>query len=228
VTLADAAWPDLAGDGAPVIVLPLGSTEQHGPHLPIGTDTLLATELARRLVAARTGTMRAPALPFGASWEHDGFPGLLSLTTELLTAALVELARSADWARGILLVNGHGGNAAAVRDAAATIRNEGRRVLSWSPRLAAIADAHADADAHAGATETSMLLALEPALVRTDRIERGFTGSVSSAFGDGLRARSPTGVVGDPTRATVESGTAILDALTTDLLAAYDSWVAGT
>jgi creatinine amidohydrolase/Fe(II)-dependent formamide hydrolase-like protein len=104
--LGDERWPELIGR-RPLIALPLGSCEQHGPHLPLDTDTRIAVALAARLAGAGLDVLVAPPLTIGASWEHQEFPGLLSMTNELLAAVLVEIARSADWAGGLVLVNGH-------------------------------------------------------------------------------------------------------------------------
>ena len=97
----------------------------------------------------------APAVAYGASGEHAGFPGTLSIGHEALERVLVELVRSADAFAGVVLVNGHGGNVPALQRAVATGEDEGRRVLGWSWSLPG-------ADAHAGRTETSLLLALAP------------------------------------------------------------------
>ena len=99
-------------------VVPVGSLEQHGPHLPLDTDTRIAVAVARRACAGRAGVALAPAFGVGASGEHADFPGTLSIGTEVLTACLIELGRHASlhWA-AVLLVNGHGGNAAAVEAA---------------------------------------------------------------------------------------------------------------
>src|SRR5829696_8104302 len=107
-------WPEL-GEGATgaagrLLAVPLGSCEQHGPHLPLATDTLVAGALAFRLAAQRTDVVVAPAMPFGASGEHAGFPGTLSIGTDALESVLVELGRSADQFAGVVFVNGHGGN----------------------------------------------------------------------------------------------------------------------
>ena len=98
----------------PIVAVPVGSCEQHGPHLPLGTDTIVAAALAERLVERlAVPAVVAPALAITSSGEHAGFPGTLSIGASVTAAAVVELARSADWSAGIVLVNGHGGNAAA-------------------------------------------------------------------------------------------------------------------
>src|SRR5687767_8440986 len=100
--LAELTAPAVAGD---LLVVPLGATEQHGPHLPLGTDTIIASALASDLDA-----VVAPALPYGSSGEHAGFPGTLSIGRAALEHVLLELGRSAPFAR-VLFVSAHGGNA---------------------------------------------------------------------------------------------------------------------
>ena len=110
--LGDATWTDVAGvttrsaDGtlAPVLLIPVGSTEQHGPHLPMNTDTLVAEELAARALHHTDGLLVGPTVSVTASGEHQGFPGTLSIGTATTTAVLVELVRSADWAAAVVLV----------------------------------------------------------------------------------------------------------------------------
>ena len=161
----------------------------------------------------------APALAISASGEHAGFPGTLSIGTCATAAVLVELARSADWALGIVLVNGHGGNVEAVDEAVATTRSEGRNICSWWPRVPG-------GDAHAGRTETSLMLALRPSLVNIDRAVPGELQPLSEIADDlrrlGVRALSPNGVLGDPAGATLEEGRDLLDTLTDDLVCAVD------
>src|ERR1700730_16431237 len=109
--LARMRWPEIDAGPRHLLVVPVGSLEQHGPHLPLDTDTRIAVAVARRACAGHTGVALAPAFSVGASGEHAAFPGTLSIGTEALAACLIELGRHASlpWA-ALLLVNGHGGN----------------------------------------------------------------------------------------------------------------------
>lgn len=218
--LGDLTWPEV-DQGSPVLLaVPLGSLEQHGPHLPLDTDTRIATALARALAADRPDVRVAPALAFGASGEHAGFPGTLSIGLEALTSVLVELGRSADAFAGVILVNGHGGNLAAVAAACRRLTAEERSVVDWSPSIPG-------GDAHAGRTETSILLALAPEVVRLDRAAPGESAPLSSILDrlreGGVGAVSPNGVLGDPTGASATEGHHLLDQLTADLVATVDA-----
>src|SRR3954453_2101270 len=104
VRLGAATWPELR-DAPSVLLLPLGATEQHGPHLPLETDTLIAVALADGVARVRGDVVVAPALPFGSSGEHAGFPGTLSVGQEVLEAAVVELVRSASQFRAVVVVS---------------------------------------------------------------------------------------------------------------------------
>lgn len=218
-------------DGQPIVAIPLGSCEQHGPHLPLDTDTRIAVELAGRLANVREGVLVAPALAYGASWEHAGFPGLLSLDHDVLAALLVQLAHSAEWAAGLVFVNGHGGNHDGVRRAVERLTTEGRGVLAWSPSLPIAGVDHpgnARHDLHAGWAETSVMLALDPSLVDLGSLGDGESGAVgvdrTVLRSRGVAAVSANGVLGDPVSATADAGRAMLDAWTRDLTAAYDRW----
>ena len=215
MNLADVTWTDLAGARVALLV-PLGSTEQHGPHLPLDTDTRIARAVAEGAARRRPDAVVAPPLAYGASGEHAGFAGTLSLGTEALRIALIELVRSAgEEFRTVVFVNGHGGNAEAVTGATDLLRAEGRCVHAWWPRPGG--------DAHAGHTETSLLLAICPDAVRLDRLEPGNSESLS-ALDDrlrrgGLAAVSPNGVLGDPRGASAEHGRTVLARLVDDLVA---------
>ena len=216
-------WPETQARAAQVLAVPLGATEQHGPHLPASTDTDLAVALAARLAAARDDVLVAPALPYGASGEHAGFPGTLSIGSEALHAVLVELGRSATLTRPrVLLVSTHGGNVEAVRRAVAQLQQEGRDVRVWWPSWGG--------DAHAGRTETSLQLALDAGRVRVPEQAAGATADLRELLPElrraGVRAVSPNGVLGDPAGASAPEGRALLDAAAEDLVRTVAAWVA--
>lgn len=222
--LARATWPEVAdrvGDGVRLVV-PLGSCEQHGPHLPFDVDTCVASAVVAGLP---DDVVVGPALAYGASGEHEGFPGTVSIGTEALTLLLVELGRSATrWASSVLLVNGHGGNAGALVAAVRQLRDEGRDVAWWPCTVPG-------ADAHAGRTETSLSLALLPERVQLSRTQPGATEPVGALMtrlrAVGVAGVSPNGVLGDPAGATAQEGAALVDALVAELSAALSCWRVG-
>lgn len=194
---------------SPMLIVPIGSTEQHGPHLPLDTDTRIASAVAdavvQRLDAASGGAwVVAPPVPYGASGEHEGFPGTVSIGTAALRSLLVEYGRSASsWAGRLVFVNGHGGNVEALAGAVPQLRGEGRDA-GWVPCAAA------GADAHAGHTETSVLLHISPGLVALDDLIPGNTAPLVELMpamrSGGIAAVSEVGVLGDPTTATAAEG----------------------
>jgi mycofactocin system creatininase family protein len=209
--LSQSRWPQVAAMDRRVLVVPVGAVEQHGPHLPLDTDTRIATAVAIRACDGLAGVALAPAVAIGASGEHAGFPGTLSIGTAALTTVLIELGRHAslDWPR-LVLVNGHGGNAEAVRAAAGVLRAEGRDAHAWHATVPG-------GDAHAGRTETSLLLAIAPQTVHLDAAAAGSTRPLPELMPrlrqHGVRAVSPNGVLGDPAGATAEEGHQLLTAL---------------
>lgn len=217
--LADVSWPAVRGA---LLVVPLGATEQHGPHLPLSTDTDVAAALAHRLAIARGDVAVAPALPYGASGEHAGFPGTLSLGQDALEHLLLELVRSATGTfPRVLLLSAHGGNHDPVRRAVATLRGEQREVRAWGPRWGG--------DAHAGRTETSLMLALGRPVGQERPI--GATGQVTALMPalrvGGVRPVSANGVLGDARGASVEEGLSMLEAAADELLAFVAAWLSG-
>ncbi|MDF0530176.1 mycofactocin biosynthesis peptidyl-dipeptidase MftE [Tsukamurella sp. 8F] len=209
--LGPRTWPEIEGGAPRLVVVPLGALEQHGPHLPLDTDTRIAEAVARAVAAAVDGAC-APAVAYGASGEHEGFPGTVSLGTEALKTLLIEYGRSVCvWAPRLLIVNGHGGNVAGVAAAVTQLRYE-RRDVAWLP-----CDPMGS-DPHAGRTETSLLLHLAPDTVRTKLIHAGDTRSLTELLPEiragGVRAVSSSGVLGDPRGATAAEGERLLVELT--------------
>lgn len=213
--LGSATWTDIE---RPVLIVPVGSCEQHGPHLPLDTDTVVAIALARELAGRRDGCVTTPPLAITASGEHQGFPGTLSIGTDVMVAVLVELVRSADWAAGVVFVNGHGGNVAAMQRAGEVFAREARPVLVWWPNVA-------DGDPHAGHVETSLMLALAPEQVRLERAVAGPTPELADLVRHGVRPLSASGVLGDPTRATVDDGRRLFAELADQLAGAVTEWI---
>jgi creatinine amidohydrolase len=219
--LAGLRSPELDGV-SPVLAVPLGATEQHGPHLPLGTDTAIAVELCRRLAEREPRVLVAPAVPYGSSGEHAGFPGTLSIGRAAVELLVVELVRSADAFAGVVLVSGHGGNLEALGAAVRLLRSEGRRVLAWLP------DGPPD-DSHAGRTETSVMLRLAAGQVVLAAAEPGDTTPLSGLLPrlrqGGVAAVSPNGVLGDPTGASADEGERILQRWAQALTARVREWL---
>lgn len=135
--LAELSSPDVAERAAAgaILAVPVGATEQHGPHLPLTTDTDIAKALCDGLAAARQDVLVAPAVAYGSSGEHAGFAGTLSIGQEATELLLVELGRSAAETFGrLLFVSAHGGNAGPVARAVARLRAESRDVEVFQPR----------------------------------------------------------------------------------------------
>src|SRR5664279_5466726 len=141
-------WPEVArrtGSGDSLLG-PVGSTEQHGPHLPVTTDTDIAEAVAEGAAGRDAHLVVAAALAYGSSGEHQGFAGTLSIGQDATELVLVELGRSAtaDFAQ-VILVSTHGGNSTPVARAVSRLRSEGRSVAAWAPAWGG--DLHAGAHA---------------------------------------------------------------------------------
>jgi mycofactocin precursor peptide peptidase len=219
--LTSAEVRERAANGA-VLVVPLGSTEQHGAHLPLTTDSDVAQALCDRLLDTRGDVVLAPLLPYGSSGEHAGFAGTLSIGAEVLENLVVELGRSAtETFNRIALVNGHGGNTGPVTRAVRLLRTEGRDVRLFQPRYAG--------DAHAGRSETSLMLALRPEAVRREHAVPGDTRPLVELLpllkAGGVRAVTSTGVLGDPTGAGEAEGWALLESVVGTLLDEVTAWL---
>ncbi|MCC6778209.1 MAG: creatininase family protein [Hyphomicrobiales bacterium] len=215
---------------ASVLCLPLGAIEQHGPHLPLNTDVIVAEELTRRIVARWGDThdlWQLPTLSVGLSREHDWAPGTLSLSIQSFVALLCDLARDlvrALPARNLLIVNGHGGNRGVLDILVHELTGDfGLNACVVHPfdlsqvRLEGI-------DVHGGAGETAVMLALAPQRVRMDAIAPQsvraeevaaliFDRGVSYPWRTDDPRLTANGVIGDPAAATPGLGEAIVDSI---------------
>jgi creatinine amidohydrolase len=214
-----------------ILCLPMGSMEQHGPHLPLNTDTVLAEAFTRRIVERWGETYdlwRLPSIPVGLSREHDWAAGTLSLSVGGMTAVLRDLAREigrALPARNLLIVNGHGGNRGILEALGHELRCDfglNLGALHLGAMISPVQDAAAP-EIHAGKEETSVMLALAPDLVRHERIHQlkappdGAAAralildlATSWPWSSGDKRIAEAGVIGDAREASAEHGNAIV------------------
>lgn len=218
---------ELAAAGPAVAVLPIGAVEQHGPHLPVGTDYLCAqdiTELAMTKVRSKTQFLVLPPIIYGLSIEHLHVPGTLTLMPETLIHILTDIGESLLrlGVHSMVLVNGHGGNDSCIHLAGRLLRAKGMHL--YMVNGGAIRDrigAH-EYDVHADEIETSVMLAKHPQSVDADRITPELSRSVdkwheaADCRGDLISAWfiddiSVDGVVGKPELASAEYGVAFME-----------------
>ncbi|WP_247729784.1 creatininase family protein [Halovivax limisalsi] len=215
------AWPDAADLETDLAVLPVGSTEQHGPHAPLGTDTMAAEAVAEAGVEAYDGEVAiAPAIPVGVAEEHRHFAGTLWLEPDTFRAVVRDCVTSLGH-HGfdrVVVVNGHGGNADALHEATGELtRHEDVYAVAFT-WFDAVGEHSADMG-HAGPLETSLLRAIEPDLVREDRVEDARDGA-ADGWGEWVSFANlahdaaeftENGVVGDPTDGDAARGEELLD-----------------
>jgi creatinine amidohydrolase len=211
---------EAAAAGA-VAVLPVGATEQHGAHLPTGTDTLLAAHVAET-AAEQTGDLVLPPLAYGCSLGHtDHWPGTLSLHPTTMTAAVVELGRwvHASGFSKLVIVNGHATNGPPCQSAILQLRHElpdlRARFVSIFDLTPAIAERYTEdaPDFHANEAETSMLLHLAEAQVRLERAVDEPDRTVDRVLSYPMPAVTRSGVVGTPSTASAERGAELVEQL---------------
>jgi creatinine amidohydrolase len=223
--LAELTWPEIADMGEKLCLLPVGATEQHGPHLPVSTDTDIANAVCRE--ASRwTGVSVLPALWAGSSQAHTtAWPGTLSLPPRLLVEVVLELSR---WVRAsgftkLLFLNAHVGNAAPLRVAVDEIRARGdlrTGLLSWyelTPEIAAEVTADA-VDWHAHAAETSLMLRLRPELVDLTQVRDDPDRTDGLVFSYTVAETSREGLTGKPSLASAEQGERLFEAVVAALV----------
>ena len=233
----DIHWPDLAGAATArwIAVLPLAATEQHGPHLPVGTDVMIAQAYLARVRELLPETVPAtflPLQPVGISTEHIGYPGTLTLPAEIALKTWMELGISAARAgiRKLVMVTSHGGNSAAMSLVAQELRAQHRLLAvttGWS-RFGAPEGLFSAEELrhgiHGGAIETSIMLARYPQHVRRDAIADFRPASIAmekdyrwlsahrpAPFAWQAQDLHVSGAAGDATLASAEKGQRLLD-----------------
>jgi creatinine amidohydrolase len=194
VRISEMSWVDIkkALDGGfHTVVFGVGSNEQHGPHLPTCTDSLIADALVSRVAAKLGNALQAPTINVGCSEHHMAFPGTISIKPETLKSLLrdycVSLAKHGF--KNIVIFPSHGGNFNAVKEVTDELNQslEDTKIVSYTDlqalfkMLGEFSSKHgisaAKSGAHAGESETFMVLALRKDLVNMDRVEEGFVGN---------------------------------------------------
>jgi creatinine amidohydrolase len=235
-----ATWPEVEAhirDGR-VAVLPFGAFEQHGPHMPLSTDTIMAQELARRLAGA-AGALLLPPVHYGETSGNNGFPGTISIGFDTVRHIALDICSSlrGGGVAGLVVVNGDFGNQAPLKLAAREAKDRlGYPVLVIDyPGLAEIAAEISQTPPagrgfyHADEVETSMVLAIEPTAVKMEKAIEEYP-EFPPTYGSTpipLREISKSGVFGDPRQATAEKGERILEALTERAWRVMEPFVAG-
>jgi creatinine amidohydrolase len=213
-------------NGRDTVIVPFGSTEQHGRHLPLSTDSVLGDEIGLRL-AGRLGAFLAPTVRFGCSKHHLAFPGTISLREDTFQRLAIDVVESLSdhGFRKIVLLPTHGGNFSPLAAAVKKLKPpEGVNILAFTDLHglinAAINSSKAfgvdavKSGAHSGEWETSLMLALRPNLVNMDGAGEGFVGELSEIMSKvfkGIQNLDENGVLGDPRPATAEAGKTYLE-----------------
>jgi creatinine amidohydrolase len=221
--------------GVDTVVVPLGSTEQHGLHLPLGTDAIWGEAIGDRVARALGNALLAPGITIGCSEHHMDFAGSLTLSKETFSAVVADVCRSlAHHGFGhIALIPTHGGNFAPLAKAVKAIRPElsGVNLIAYTDLMGfmdeifrvgkALEVTPEQVGGHSGEFETSLMLSVRPDLVAMDEAQPGYVGDQLSiaalVFEKGFRAATENGVLGDPSDASAANGGVYLAALT-DLL----------
>jgi creatinine amidohydrolase len=234
----------LIDHGVTTVVLPIGAIEQHGKHMPLGTDAMLGDEIGRR-AAERLRAVLAPTIRVGCAAHHMAFAGTMTLSPDTLRDVVIEMAESLarHGFRLIVLLPTHGGNFAPVQAAVEHLNETLDGATAYSPAGDFARDVIAGAaggvsaksgitpgqsGAHSGEWETSIMLAMRPELVQMDKAEVGYTGDMTDAIRrlyeqrEGVEALSPNGVMGDPRLGEAERGNAYLERFVSGVVASVE------
>jgi creatinine amidohydrolase len=217
-------WAEVKSEienGRDTVIVPFGSTEQHGRHMPLGTDAVLGDEFGR-VLADRLDAFLAPTVRFGCSEHHLAFAGTISLGDETFRRIVRDVVDSLSHHgfRRILLIPTHGGNFKPLAEAYAELEPvENVRVLAFTDlegfvkkafeSSSALGVNSAQSGAHSGEWETSLMLVFKPDQVKMDHAAQGFVGELSEIMEkvfDGIQNLDENGVLGDPRPATARAG----------------------
>lgn len=236
---AELTWPEAEErlKRVDIALLPVGSIEQHGPHLPLDTDAYDAGYLARRVAEACSDPrpFLLPLVPYGVSHEHDDFKGTISVRNDTLASLVYDIGMSTarNGIRKLVILNGHGGNGPALNYAAQMINRDAQILVCVDSGEASDVDIYrmveTPNDIHAGEVETSTSLALRPEKVRLDLAVPfvpefsnrylNYTSKRGISWYSYTRRISETGVLGDPSRASAEKGRRIWEVMIAHLVA---------
>jgi creatinine amidohydrolase len=230
VKLEELTWTEVESaiaDGTRTAIVPVGSVEQHGPHLPLGTDTYIGEAVAERVAERLTDALVAPCIRPGVSGHHMEFPGTISIDADVLIDTLAGYAASLErhGFEYVVFLPSHGGNFAPVETAAPEIARERESLdvitLSDIQQYMELMNEglkrggidYEEPVIHAGANETSIMLAVHEHLVRTERRDAGHEGAISvpALLSKGFRYFTESGVLGDARESSREAGEAILE-----------------
>ena len=230
--ISEMSWIDIKtalDKGYNTVVFGVGSNEQHGPHLPTCTDSLLADALVSKVVSKLGNALQAPTIVVGCSEHHMAFPGTINIRPETLKSLVQDYCTSLakHGFKSIVIIPSHGGDFNPVKEATEELSHsiKGTKVISYTDlqalfkMLAEFSSKHGvsapESGGHAGESETSMVLALREDLVNMDRAEEGFVGNyeekVPIIWKKGIKAVSENGIIGDPRKADAGKGEEYLD-----------------
>jgi len=232
ILLSEMSWVETQKaleSGVNTVVFAVGSNEQHGPHLPTSTDSLIGEVLSYKVAKKLGNALQAPTINVGCSQHHMAFPGTITLKPETLKGLIrdycVSLAKHGF--KNIVILPSHGGNFEAVREEVEELRQSLRdvKIIAYTDLegllkfLAEFSAKHgippSESGAHAGESETSMVLAIRKDLVNMKRAKEGFVGrfedKIDLVISQGIKALSQIGVIGDPRKAESEKGEEYLE-----------------
>jgi creatinine amidohydrolase len=241
--LEECTWKEIQAalsEGYQTVIVPSASVEQHGPHLPLNTDTLIAEDLAARIAEKLDKAFAAPVVRPGLSAHHMAFPGSFTLTSETFIKTLEEycLSLAEHGFRYLVLISSHGGNFATINTAAMSIQEkiyesgfaasviacaDLEQYVGWQQDFLVneLGGRREEAAGHADVVETAMMLAIKPELVRMPLAEAGWMGDLfevsDKIYQNGLHTVTQNGVLGDPRSATPEMGHRLLNYLSGEM-----------